>query len=146
MTPPHDPRAERKMKAFGITIPPPPKPKIEEKTEPVEVERGPVSASNFVQQATSEARSTRFQISLLLLAAFICGAYYVGRDAGRGASKPEIEFLMSVHDRRLEAIARSLEAIRDAQSNTNSALSTIDSRLHNVNTEIQVVKSHLPTK
>jgi hypothetical protein len=39
MTPPHDPRAEppeRKMKAFGITIPPP-KPKIEEKTE---VERG----------------------------------------------------------------------------------------------------------
>lgn len=106
----------------------------------------PSMSTSVVPHAISEAKSTRFQISLLLLAAFVCGAYYVGRDAGRGASKPEIEALMSVHDRRLESIARSLEGLRDTQQLQSSSITTIDGRIHNLNTEVQVVKSHLTSK
>jgi hypothetical protein len=77
------------------------------------------------------------------LIALVCGAYWAGRDAGRGAARPEIAELMSVHDRRLENIARSLEAIRDGQELHQSSLYSVDTRVSAINTEVQVIKSHL---
>jgi hypothetical protein len=93
-----------------------------------------------------EASSAKMSVSLLLIIALVCGSYWAGRDAGRGAARPEIAELMSVHDRRLESIARSLEAIRDSQSTHQATLYAIDTRVSSVNTEIQVIKSHVAAK
>lgn len=101
---------------------------------------------SLIPLAIREAGGTKMSISLLLVIGLVCGSYWAGRDAGRGAARPEIAELMSVHDRRLESIARSLEAIRDSQSTHQSTLYAIDARVAAINTEVQVVKSHITGK
>lgn len=108
------------------------------------MERAPkIRTSSLLPEALAEARGAKLSVSLLLIIALVCGSYLAGRDAGRGAARPEIAELMSVHDRRLESIARSLEAIRDGQELHQSSLYSVDTRVGQINTEIQVIKSHI---
>lgn len=102
-----------------------------------------IRTSSIIPAALAEAGGAKFSVSLLLIIALVSGSYLAGRDAGRGVARPEISELMSVHDRRLENIARSLEAIRDGQELHQSSLYSVDTRVSQINTEVQVIKSHL---
>lgn len=106
--------------------------------------KGKMSTSIF-PAALAEAKGAKISLSLFLVLALMGGTYYLGLDAGRGTARPELEIMMSIHDRRLENIATSLESIDGRLQMQGSSLTTIDSRMHNLNTEIQVLK-RLPSK
>lgn len=108
---------------------------------------GPSSLAPAAQEVVKEAKSTRFQISLLLLSAIVGGAYWVGRDSARGVAEAQIETLKTVQDERLGQLVDALKAqaeisragYQDVATEARAARRDIGA----LKAEIEVVKSHV---
>jgi hypothetical protein len=107
----------------------------------------PSSGRSIFPAAISEAKGAKLSVSLFLVLALIGGSYAVGRSAGRDVSDSQMAALTSVQDKRLEQISNSLQALAEITKlqaqDTNANFQRMDSRLHTVAAETQVIKSHV---
>lgn len=105
------------------------------------------SLAPAAQEVVKEAKSTRFQISLLLLIAMMGGAYWLGRDSTKGISEAQVKVLTSATDARLQEVVKGLEAVAEIQKAAAAEHSREHSQLreavHANTLETQLVKSHV---
>ena len=107
--------------------------------------KGDTSTSLF-PAAVREAKAATVSVSLFLIVALCGGAYYAGRDAGRGVSAAEIALLMKSHDTHLESIARSTASLERLLDLQGSHIAAIESRMGNMQAQVEVVRSHVEGK
>ena len=98
-------------------------------------------------EVVREAKSTRFQISILLLAALVGAAYWAGRDSSRGIAEAQLQAFSTIQDERLKQINNALEAqakiaqagYRDIAEETRG----VRREMQGLSAEIEVIKSHV---
>lgn len=100
-------------------------------------------------EVVKEASSTKFSVSILLLAALMGGMYWLGRDSTQGISKAQVETLIANNNNQLILVTEALKAQATLQSanaeNLTREVRAVGTDVRKLQADHQVTQSYVVT-